>query len=1133
MTGLSLDDSGVRELVCRTGLDQTLFVEAGAGTGKTTQLVARITSLVSVVGVPLRNIAAITFTEAAASELADRVRVAFEKIESATGDPLVRQRCRAARADADLAAITTLHGFALRILDEHPLAVGLPPRFGVADEVASELAREDRWDRFLDALYDDPANEELLVRAVLVGVALEAPYTGQATLKDVAIQLGPSWDRLAGVAAAVHRPLPPVDFGPFDAAVADLEALPGKCADPDDLYCRGLVERILPAVRAISAHQDPDLKLRAVCGAKKKNAKKKWTVAGGKGAAWGGDVAAAKAVLARLNEALTQVVAVATREVLARLLTLLAAEVQAAAEDRRAAGRLEFHDLLVLCRRLLRTSPDARRQLRARYTHLLLDEFQDTDPIQVDLAVLIAATASPDGDEAPEWDEAVVEPGRLFFVGDPKQSIYRFRRADIALFLRARETFGPDGSWLSLVTNFRTVPAVLDWVNDLFARLMPVEIPGVQPRHQPLVAHRAPAPGADHRPVILGGPHDTASAAELRTLEAADVARTIAGIRAEPAAWPVLDRGSGQWRPARLADVTILVPTRTCLPYLRAALREWDIAYRLDTGTLVYDTQEVTDLLAVLGAVDDPADQLSLITALRSPLYACADTDLFTYRHAGGRWNLRDDPPDGIASDHPVASALAHLRSLWEQRWWLSPSALLGRIVTERQAFVLAFGEERPKEVWRRLRFLLDQARAFEEADGGGVRSFLEWAELQRTGSSAVHEPLLADTDDPSVRVMTMHGAKGLEFPITVLSGMTTRPGRPRRGGSVVWNDDGNPEIRLGQNLATADHDPHADLEAEMDEHEKRRLLYVACTRAQDHLVVACHHKADDSYAHLVWEHCMAHPTGWRAPADVGADPPAALGAGHGAGRAEEAPSEADRAAWIAAREALLAPQRRSRFVSATTIAAEAGAGASVVHGSGAADGVDALGDDALAEGAERLVVRRRRGRAGTAIGRAVHATLQVVDLEDPGDVEGVAARQADVESIPDLAGTVGAMVRSALSSPALQMLAGRSYHKEMYVAAPIGKRVIEGYVDLLVETPAGLVVIDYKTDSVAGAAEVDAKLAAYELQGAAYAVAIEAATGMTVVACNFVFCRPAGAIERAVADLPGAKDRVREYLNT
>src|SRR5581483_8899403 len=131
--------------------------------------------------------------------------------------------------------------------------------------------------------------------------------------------------------------------------------------------------------------------------------------------------------------------------------------------------------------------------------------------------------------------------------------------------------------------------------------------------------------------------------------------------------------------------------------------------------------------------------------------------------------------------DHPVPAGLAHLRTLWEQRWWLRPSVLLDRLLVERAAFVLAFGEGRAAEVWGRLRFLVDQARAFEEAGGGGLRAFLDWADLQRSDGAGVYEPLLPETGDDAVRIMTIHGAKGLEFPITIVSGMTTKPANRRK----------------------------------------------------------------------------------------------------------------------------------------------------------------------------------------------------------------------------------------------------------------------------------------------------------------------------------------------------------------
>ena len=1113
-------DADTREIITRRGLGRTLFVEAGAGTGKTTQLVGRIANLVIDEGVPLAGIAAITFTEAAAAELAARIRVTFERQAADSPDGEVQARCRAAIADADRAAISTLHSFASRILGEHPLAAGLPPRIGILDEISSELAHEERWDRFVDELYGDPDHEELLIRAVLADAALEPRYRGHATMKGVAIRLAQSWDRLDGAVRRVHGPLPPLEFGPFDGAAAAAEARLEECTDHDDLFYRHLTGTVLPKVRTLVAITEPDRKFRAL------RRQSNWGPGqGGTNKAWPDGIAAAKGIIQVLNDTRAAVVTPVVNDVLDRLLTLVSREVLAAAEARRLEGQLEFHDLLVLARRLLRTSPPARRTLHHRYTHLLLDEFQDTDPIQVELAVLIAAAVA--GDDPPEWDTATVDAGRLFFVGDPKQSIYRFRRADIELFLRARDRFGVDDAWLRLTTNFRTVPPVLDWVNALFGRLMADEVAGKQPRYEPLDPHRTVSPHGDHRPAILGGPHDRARAGELRELEAGDVARTVDHIRTDPGAWPVLDEPTGEWRRARLTDVTILLPTRTSLPYLRAALDGRGIPYRLNTGTLVYATQEVHDALAALRAVDDPTDELSLVTALRSPLYACADTDLFTFHHAGGRWDLRRrEPPESLAADHPVPAALAHLRSLWEQRWWLRPSVLLDRLLEERRAFVLAFGEGRAAEVWGRLRFLVDQARAFEEAGGGGLRAFLEWADLQRSDSARVHEPMLPETDDDAVRIMTIHGAKGLEFPITIVSGMTTKPAGRRNGVSVVWNADGDPEVRLRKDIGTANHDPRADLEAEMDVYEKLRLLYVACTRARDHLVVAAHHQQDDrSYACTVWKTIQDQPDTWRVLPDEEDEGPAARPATVAA--APAAPPGDDREPWLAAREALLAPQRRPRFVSATTIAREAGVAAVDEE----RDPDDPAGLGGLTGDGDVPVAPRRRGRAGTAIGRAVHATLQFTDLGEPASVDEQAARQADVEGIPNHAGVVAAMTRSALASDAIQLAAKSRHHKEIYVAAPMGDRIIEGYIDLLVETPDGLVIVDYKTDTVRSEADVDAKLATYELQGAAYVLALEASTGMTVADCRFVFCRPTGALERRIAHLEAAKDRVHRRL--
>jgi ATP-dependent helicase/nuclease subunit A len=1139
-------DQPARDLISATGLGQTLFVEAGAGTGKTTQLVSRIVNTVLTNHVPLSDIAAITFTEAAATELQARIRVAFERLiaDPDTGDA-IRTRCRDAVADADMAAISTVHGFASRILGEFSVAAGLPPRVSVLDEVSSQLAHERRWDRFVDRLHETPEHEELLYRAALMEIPLDPRYQGQASFKDVAANFGQNWDRLDELTAATPHQIGPIDFLAFDAAVNELGRVASTCIDPEDKLVRRIEDGHLPEMRSIVAISDPHTKLRML-STKSRGATKGqiWgRGAGGKKAAWGGDVTEIKDFVTAVNDAAVAGIAATSGAVVEQLMQLTADEVVKAARARSEDGGLEFHDLLVLARRVLRRNANVRASLHDRYQHILLDEFQDTDPIQIEVASLIASTPADAQPEA--WQEHPVPSGRLFFVGDPKQSIYRFRRADIKLFLAARDAFGGAAGPVSLSTNFRTVAPIIDWVNGLFATVMPEEIDGAQPKYEPLRAWRTGQQGVDHRPLVFGGEHDDpkVKAGALREAEATDVAAIITEVIAEPDRWPVLDDRSKQWRPARLSDVTVLIPTRTSLPFLREALDGREIPYRLATGTLVYDTQEVRDALAVLRAIDDPNDTVSLVAALRCPLYGCSDVDLFTYHQARRKWDLPATPTDSLDPAHPVVAALAHLRSLWEERWWLSPATLLERVLRERRAFIVAYGDPRPAEVWRRLRFLLDQARAFEESNGGGLRDFLDWAALQSADGARVHEPMLPETDEDMVQIITVHGSKGLEFPITILSGMTTAAKGRQGGVSVLWADDGPPEVKLRTGVATPEHQPRADLEEVMDQHEKVRLLYVAATRARDHLVVSGHHKAagskvDATFATRMATFAVEAPQLSRSfPADAAARTVGSAPTGdassaespaeaHGPGPLDGAAVLAERERWISERRDLLRPFERPNTLSATAIAATVDASIIDVDDDSRAASTPSAGEN----GGEKTLVRRK-GRAGSSIGRAVHATLEVIDFDDPSNLRELVARQCDLESIPEHGDTVDALVRSALASEAVALGREHVTYRELYVGAPLGGVTVEGYIDLLIRTPDGLVIVDYKTDTASSEDAIDAKVAAYELQGATYAVALETTTGLPVVDCRFVFCMKGKAVERSVADLEGAKDRVRRTV--
>ena len=685
---MNLPDDRVRERIA-TDLDATLFVDAGAGSGKTTVLVQRIVGLVEK-GVPLRHIAAVTFTEKAASELRDRLRVELEQRSS--------EAAETAQAELDGAAIGTLHSFARRVLSEHPIEAGLPPLIEVLDEVGSQVAADRRWTDFRSELLTDDEVAPLLRLGFAAGMTMEH-------LRELVTELEDNWDLVEERLARV--PLPPapqVDGASYVRRARALAERRHECTDPSDklLGRFPLLEEWIQLANGVEDDtQILDL-LDEIPG----------PGAGGKKDNWGGDVASVRAEFKRLSDDGRDAQGVVLDGVLRCLLPRLASETLASAHRRAEEGALRFHDLLVLARRLVRTSKDARTALQQRYWRLLLDEAQDTDPIQVELAVRIAGGA----DEDASWRDVVVPEGSLFFVGDAKQSIYRFRRADIGTYLDAQAVFGET---LALTTNFRSSPEVLEWVNAVFGALIQPE-DRVQPGFHPLdVAPTRPA--GTGSVTVLGAwehPSDPSFTADMvRAEEAADIAALVTTALHE--AWSVTERHGSTYsdRPIRPKDITILLPYRTAILALENALDEVGVPYRTEAASIVYSAPEVRELLTCLRAIDDPTDELAVVATLRSSLFGCSDADLWRWRAADGTWSLFRAAPEG-----PVGSALTCLREWARARSRSTPSELLEGVLEQRRVLEVAVDSPRYREVWRRLRFVVDQARAWSEAEHGSLR---------------------------------------------------------------------------------------------------------------------------------------------------------------------------------------------------------------------------------------------------------------------------------------------------------------------------------------------------------------------------------------------------------------------------
>ncbi|TDU83196.1 ATP-dependent exoDNAse (exonuclease V) beta subunit [Kribbella voronezhensis] len=1116
-------DAEAREQI-RSDTGETLFVEAGAGSGKTHALVDRVTTLVLRDEIPLSTIAAVTFTEKAGAELRDRLRVEFEKARRGPA----RRLADAALDDLDSASIGTLHSFAQQILLAHPIEAGLPPLIDVLDEVGSSVAFEERWSELQQQLLDDDTIAEPLLLAMAVGVELKH-------LRSLARLFGNDWD-LIGDRVLVDPPelVSMPDLDGLVAATAQIGAVAEHClADDDRLLPKVHEIRELGLMLGTATDQETQLAvLHKLRGLKvgRIGRKENWP-----------DITKVRGDCAEVVEVAGSLVELLLDACLRHLSHWVAVRVLESAELRRAEGRLEFHDLLVLARDLLRREPSVRSALQERYQRLLLDEFQDTDPIQIELAVRIAGGAAAD---APDWRDVEVPPGRLFVVGDPKQSIYRFRRANIATYLTAQDLLGET---VELTTNFRTVPQVLDWVNHVFATLIqPQE--NAQPTYQSLSPHRSPAPITRHltststppEPTAVSGdqlslldeedppaeeqdlatviplrrgfavsvpaltaddadpggdlvapgdasppggpavtvlgaqPHENlprAQATALREFEAADVAAVVE--RALREGWQVYDEKAETWRAAGAGDIAVLVPARTSLPFLEDAFDRADIPYRAEASSLVYQTAEVRELLACARALGDPSDQLALVTALRSPLFGCGDDDLFVWKKAGGSFTLTAPVPDSLLA-HPVGEAMEWLRRTYYAARWLTPSEVLAKIVADRRMLEVAATGPRARDAWRRVRFVVDQARAWSEVEHGGLRSYLAWAAHQGEEASRVAEAVLPETDADAVRVMTIHAAKGLEFPIVILSGMTAAPNR-QRGVQVLWPPDGGYAVKLKASVQTEDFDLVQPVDEQMDDFERRRLLYVAATRARDHLVVSLHRSG--SRRHSSNAELLTGAGAAEAPHTTFFDGSPVEAAPDDARASAEVAPPVNRQEW----EAKIAEARQaSRRRSAQSASGLEGTGPDVaLHGA----------DPGSAKAARDIELPPwSKGRYGTAIGRAVHGVLQVVDLATGAGLDDAVAGQCLAEGVVEYAEVVTALVRSALGSDVVRRAAAREHWRESYVGTlqPDGT-VLEGFVDLIYREDDGtLIIVDYKTDAVPTAA-LDSRVAYYAPQLQAY----------------------------------------------
>ena len=521
----------------------------------------------------------------------------------------------------------------------------------------------------------------------------------------------------------------------------------------------------------------------------------------------------------------------------------------AAYEDAKArAGALDFLDLLVRARDVVRDRRDVRAAFQRRFTHLFVDEFQDTDPLQAEILLLLAA----DDPDVTDWRAVRPAPGKLFVVGDPKQSIYRFRRADVGIYEAVREQLRRHGAaCVALRSSFRAVPEIQHAVNAAFAPRMTGDPVAVQAHYVPLAAVRPPQTG---QPAVVALPVPKAKIWRGRPTKPSLVESQPDAVAAfihwlvRDSGWTVTDRERPAERaPIQARDVCLLFrrfdtwtkegTVDVTRPYVQA-LEARDLPHLLVGGKSFHEREEVETLRTALAAIEWPDDELSVFGTLRGALFAFGDDVLLDYRaHAR---HFRPFQPLELAPDAPeplreVAAALTLLRDLHVRRNQRPVAATIASLLEASRAHAIFALRPSGDQALANVQYVGELARQYEAAGGLSFRGFVERLRDEAAETRAAEAPILEEGSD-GVRLMTVHKAKGLEFPVVVL--VDIGADLSRKTASRWVDTDGRRCAVTLAGWAPAELRQHEALEVARDEAEGVRVAYVAATRARDLLVV-------------------------------------------------------------------------------------------------------------------------------------------------------------------------------------------------------------------------------------------------------------------------------------------------------
>lgn len=1017
-------------------LDTTMLVEAAAGTGKTTSMVGRMVRLLASGRCRPENLAAVTFTRKAAAELRLRFRSSLrDHVDQSK--PVEQERIRQAILRSDGCFIGTIHSFCAYLLRERPIEAGISLNFQEIDDAEDTKLREEAWHEYVRLLYED--QDSVLLELDRIGVEIEDLKTAYLKLCD--FQDIEKWP-------TEQVPLPQTD--PVRRELADyvrhmeqlLRTFPER-PERDDLM------NLYELVVLMHRQSKKSGRIHELMEILDRFRNKK-----GVGKRWPGGIDQCKAEMERLKSFIERIaeptLRVWRRHRYESLMRVLLAGVSLYGDLKRQRGKLNFQDLLLFTARMLKENPSVRAHFRGRFSHILIDEFQDTDPIQAEVVMLMTSRNHSEND----WKKCRPIPGSLFVVGDPKQSIYRFRRADIVTYNQVKTIIlAHGGRVVTLSANFRAVEPLIDWVNNTFEDAFD----GLPRQASPAYVALQPVKRAPESEGIFGVrcirvPADLSKGEKIASYDAQRIARIIADVLSRGLRMSYLQSRSSDGGGDRIvnpSDFLIITPRLKNLQVYAKALQDEGIPFEVTGSTSLNEIPELSLLNNLLWALLEPHNPIPLVAVLRGPLFGMSDSELYEFKRAGGRFCYRS----------PVPSFLQE-----ELRCWFEDA--FGRM--ERYRLWLA----KMPPVTALEKIAHDSGLAIRSALGTGgnmnAGGFLKAIELLRERQSkllTLHDlqkslQVLSTKDEEhdniaalgsgasSVKLMNLHKAKGLEAPFVFLADPTghfdheplifiDRSGETVKGYLTVQSKPGL--SRKPQLLAEPpDWEELVRQEKSFQDAEFLRFLYVAATRAGCVLTVSLTaKKVKNPWA--FFEATMEEVPEW-IPGNGNLDD----------GHSKQPLSLCE------LEEARLEIERRWSVVRATSYDVGSVKARTVLQDEGA-------------------VARRKDG---TEWGLVIHSLLEMA-MKRPGedlqattldllDMHGFDAGSAS-ECIEVVTRVMDSEIwKRACASPKVFVETPFQILQEMPLVDGVQKPLLlRGIIDLVFEEPDGWVLIDYKTDKV------------------------------------------------------------------